>query len=191
MSGAPPVQLGDEVRRRADAKPVRLALQRVHAEILVDLPVPPALPIRGSGKQSGAVIAESQRGKPPLGDQPIELGDRRFTALEDDRMRSALVQMQPVHTALERRELERRFVHARFAHDRLQRVKKLGHTRFLASLESRAEQVDADRRTHTIPVARACRLAGPARADSSTRPTTRRASKCSSASARAERQWRS
>src|SRR6266571_7940204 len=75
--------------------------------------------------------------------------------------------MQPVHAALERGELGRPFTAALVAHKSPQRLKKLGYTHFLASLQRRAELVDADRCGHATPVLRAPRLVHPARADSS------------------------
>ena len=64
----PALRLGDHVGRRGDARTVGPPFQRVVAEILIDLPNPAALPIRCSSDQSGTVLSESQRGKPPLGD---------------------------------------------------------------------------------------------------------------------------
>src|SRR5207253_3500864 len=129
-------QLGHEVDGRLGPQRVPGAIEVLVAEILIDLPHPATLPFCRSGEQPRTAPAQSDPREPAIGDQPVELRDRRLDALEDQgSWPRARPKLQPVHTALERAEIDRPLSAIHTAEERLQGFEQFSRARLPAALQ--------------------------------------------------------
>ena len=157
--------------------------ERVVAEIFVDVPDVLAAAIGRHREQPSAPISQPKGGQPALRHQPLALCHGRLQSLGHDGAPEA-ADLEPIDLRFEAPEADPVGRVGAFQ-QLLQNLAQLGGSR-LASRLDRASEVPAqlDHFGHAADLA----LGSSAR--SRTRPTTRRASKCSSASARASRQCR-
>src|SRR5213594_1138796 len=190
MTRGAPVELCELLRGGLHALWCGPGGERIVAQVLVDLPHDLAAPVGRRAEQSRTHLLHAEGGEPTLRQEPSALSDRGLDALDNDRApRRARVELQAVHFCLER-------LHARHSIGGIGDLKQgadtlpqLGPRRLAARIcDVPCTGLEVGARLG-LDQGHAAVLASCPSACSSTRATTRRASKCSSTSARAARPW--